>query len=77
MSHDLRVNKEKDIFCLPFTTGKTIPIPRKEKRSLLAQTGLNAKVSFSMETTQEEIAKILQEKFGKYFEEPFEYTFLR
>lgn len=71
------MNKEKDIFCLPFTTGKTIPIPRKEKRSLLAQTGLNAKVSFSMETTQEEIAKILQYKFGKYFEEPFEYTFLR
>lgn len=71
------MNKEKDIFCLPFSTGKTIPIPRKEKRSLLAHTGLIAKVSFSMRTTTEEIANMLQDKFGKYFEKPFEYTFLR
>ena len=69
--------KEKDIICLPYNPSKAIPIPRKDKRAFLTKKGLVAKLSINHETTATEVDKIIKEKFSQFFEEPFQYIFLR
>lgn len=69
--------REKEMFCLPYSSEETIPIPRRDKRTYLEQTGLACRVSFSQETSHEEIEHMVRKKFAKYFDSPFQYTFLR
>ncbi|OPL21741.1 hypothetical protein AM593_01744, partial [Mytilus galloprovincialis] len=70
-----QINK-KNIFCLPRSSQITIPIPRKDKRAFLTKSGLAVKVQISHTMTSEQIKKIVQDKFGSFFDQPFQYTFL-